>query len=115
MGVMSWRRSFTYLRNENLADEKDFDRVPTGEEKMARTPPDDSHPAILDPSILEGDYEGKPTDEELRTLRRIPGNLPIVAYLICIVEFCERASYYVSSHSPFRRYIYLSTARIQAS
>lgn len=77
-----------------MADEKDFDRVPTGEEKMARTPPDDSHPAILDPSILEGDYEGKPTDEELRTLRRIPGNLPIVAYLICIVEFCERASYY---------------------
>ncbi|KAK0612785.1 major facilitator superfamily domain-containing protein [Bombardia bombarda] len=40
------------------------------------------------------DYEGKPTEEELNTLRRVPGSLPIVAYMICIVEFCERASYY---------------------
>lgn len=79
---------------ENLADEKSLDRVTTGDEKMAHTPPGDRHGAILDPSIIEGDYEGKPTNEELKTLRRIPGNLPIVAYMICIVEFCERASYY---------------------
>ena len=43
---------------------------------------------------MEDDYEGKPTEEELRTLRRVPGKLPITAYLICTVEFCERASYY---------------------
>lgn len=43
---------------------------------------------------MEDDYEGKPTTEELRTLRRVPINIPIVAYLICIVEFSERASYY---------------------
>ncbi|KAK1775985.1 major facilitator superfamily domain-containing protein [Copromyces sp. CBS 386.78] len=43
---------------------------------------------------VEDDYEGKPTQEELDTLRRVPGSLPIIAYLICIVEFCERASYY---------------------
>ncbi|KAF2993090.1 hypothetical protein E8E14_001203 [Neopestalotiopsis sp. 37M] len=43
---------------------------------------------------IEEDYEGKPTPEELRTLRRVPINIPIVAYLICIVEFSERASYY---------------------
>ncbi|KAL3475938.1 POT family-domain-containing protein, partial [Aspergillus californicus] len=41
------------------------------------------------------DYDDEtPTDEELETLRRVPGNLPLVAYLICIVEFSERASYY---------------------
>jgi dipeptide/tripeptide permease len=40
---------------------------------------------------MDEDYEGKPTEEELRTLRRVPGNLPLVAYMIC---FCERASYY---------------------
>lgn len=40
------------------------------------------------------DYEGKPTEEELATLRRVPGTIPIIAYLICVVEFCERASYY---------------------
>ncbi len=61
---------------------------------MSHTPPGDHHPAYLDPSIAEADYEGKPTDEELKTLRRVPGNLPAVAYLICIIEFCERASYY---------------------
>lgn len=43
---------------------------------------------------MNEDYEGKPTDEELRTLRRVPGNIPIIAYLICVVEFAERASYY---------------------
>jgi len=58
------------------------------------TPPGDHHGAYLDPSVLEEDYEGKPTEEELKTLRRVPGSLPIIAYMICIVEFCERASYY---------------------
>lgn len=44
--------------------------------------------------MAAGDYEGKPTEDELKTLRRIPGKMPTIAYLICIVEFCERASYY---------------------
>ncbi|KAK4159706.1 major facilitator superfamily domain-containing protein [Cladorrhinum sp. PSN259] len=48
----------------------------------------------LDPRIVDAHYDGKPTQEELSTLRRIPGSIPIVAYLICVVEFCERASYY---------------------
>ncbi|KAL4789050.1 POT family-domain-containing protein [Aspergillus venezuelensis] len=49
-------------------------------------------PAVEDVVPSVNDYE-EPTDEELETLRRVPGNLPIVAYLICIVEFSERASY----------------------
>ncbi|EGP90026.1 unnamed protein product [Zymoseptoria tritici ST99CH_1A5] len=52
------------------------------------------HTAYHDPLEREGDYDGKPTEEELSTLRRIPGKIPIIAYLICIVEFSERASYY---------------------
>ncbi|PNS14979.1 hypothetical protein CAC42_2208 [Sphaceloma murrayae] len=40
------------------------------------------------------DYEGKPTEHERLHLRRVAGSLPTIAYLICIVEFCERASYY---------------------
>ncbi|KAL4748827.1 hypothetical protein BDW72DRAFT_214557 [Aspergillus terricola var. indicus] len=48
-------------------------------------------PAVED-VVAVSDYE-EPTEEELKTLRRIPGALPTVAYLICIVEFCERASY----------------------
>ncbi|KII83949.1 hypothetical protein PLICRDRAFT_432976 [Plicaturopsis crispa FD-325 SS-3] len=35
-----------------------------------------------------------PTDEELATLRKVPGKVPATAYLLCIVEFAERASYY---------------------
>jgi len=63
-------------------------------EKQRHTPPGDRHAPYLDPSIMEGDYEGKPTEEELAVLRRVPGKVPVIAYLICIVEFCERASYY---------------------
>ncbi|KAL4901070.1 hypothetical protein BDW74DRAFT_160693 [Aspergillus multicolor] len=48
-------------------------------------------PAVED-VVAVSEYE-EPTDEELKTLRRIPGSLPTVAYLICIAEFCERASY----------------------
>lgn len=47
-----------------------------------------------DIAILNTDYEGKPSDEEMATLRRVPGPLPTTAYLLCAVEFCERASYY---------------------
>lgn len=54
---------------------------------------DDGHAPVYT-SALQVDYEGKPTDEELATLRRVPGKIPTVAYLLCIVEFCERASYY---------------------
>jgi dipeptide/tripeptide permease len=53
-----------------------------------------THGAYHDPLERQGYYEGKPTDEELKTLRRTPGSIPLVTYLICIVEFSERASYY---------------------
>lgn len=35
-----------------------------------------------------------PNDEEKKTLRRIPGKVPVVAYLLCFVEFAERSSWY---------------------
>lgn len=43
---------------------------------------------------MDQDYPGKPTEEELATLRRVPGKVPTVAYFLCAIEFCERASYY---------------------
>ncbi|KFY75119.1 hypothetical protein V499_04894 [Pseudogymnoascus sp. VKM F-103] len=67
------------------------------DEKGIRTDSIDRH-AITNVSeeklAIDDDYENKPTDEEKATLRRVPGSLPAVAYLICAVEFCERASYY---------------------
>jgi hypothetical protein len=35
-----------------------------------------------------------PTEEESQSLRKVPGNLPLVAFALCLVEFAERASYY---------------------
>ena len=36
----------------------------------------------------------QPTEEEKATLRKVAGKLPAVAFLLCFVEFCERASWY---------------------
>jgi POT family proton-dependent oligopeptide transporter len=36
----------------------------------------------------------RPTKAEGRTLRRILGHAPYTAYLLCLIEFAERASYY---------------------
>lgn len=52
------------------------------------------HPPIYNVNVLDTDYEGKPTEEEFATLRRVAGRVPKTAYLLCAVEFCERASYY---------------------
>lgn len=35
-----------------------------------------------------------PTDEELTTLRRVSGHIPMTAYLLCVIEFAERGSFY---------------------
>jgi hypothetical protein len=43
---------------------------------------------------IEQDYDGKPSGEELSTLRRVAGKIPMNAYVSCFVEFCERGSYY---------------------
>lgn len=65
--------------------------------KRSLTPPGDEHAPVYSVAAKDLDYEGKPTEEELATLRRVPGSLPTVAYLLCAVEFCERASYYGQS------------------
>lgn len=35
-----------------------------------------------------------PTDEELAILPKVAGKMPWTAYMLCAVEFAERASYY---------------------
>lgn len=39
----------------------------------------------------------KPTPEEYLQLRKVPGKIPSTAWLLCVVELAERASYYGSS------------------
>jgi dipeptide/tripeptide permease len=42
----------------------------------------------------DGNTATRPTEEEKRTLRKVAGSIPAVAYWLCAVEFAERASYY---------------------
>jgi hypothetical protein len=49
-------------------------------------------------SVLIGDTEyPPPTAEERASLRRVAGTVPWIAWMLCIVEFAERASYYGAS------------------
>ncbi|KAJ5054236.1 uncharacterized protein L3040_000516 [Drepanopeziza brunnea f. sp. 'multigermtubi'] len=47
-------------------------------------------------ALHHDEYEGKPTDEELSSLRRVAGKIPFSTYFLCFAEFCERGSYYSS-------------------
>ena len=47
--------------------------------------------ATTDDTDLQKTY---PTDEELKTLRRVCGQIPWTAYTVAFVELCERFSYY---------------------
>ncbi|KAI9665076.1 MAG: hypothetical protein M1821_006524 [Bathelium mastoideum] len=45
-------------------------------------------------SVVDKEKYPIPTGEELSTLRKVSDSIPTVAWLLCIVEFSERASYY---------------------
>lgn len=37
------------------------------------------------------------SEEEMHSLRRVAGHIPITAYILCAVEFAERGSFYGQS------------------
>lgn len=45
----------------------------------------------------DSDWPDKPTEEELRTLRRVSGKIKWTMWTIAFVELCERFSYYGSA------------------
>lgn len=47
---------------------------------------------------------GEPTEEECETLRKVSDKIPWSAFLIAVVELCERFSYYGLS-GPFQNYM----------
>lgn len=47
---------------------------------------------------------GEPTEEEKHKLRKIADKLPWSAFLVCVIELCERFTYYGLS-GPFQNYI----------
>jgi hypothetical protein len=46
----------------------------------------------------------EPTAHELTTLRRVPARIPWTAFVIALVELCERFAFYGLS-GPFQNYI----------
>ena len=54
---------------------------------------------------MNEDAEGpEPTEEEYKTLREVSDKVPYAAYLVILIEFCERFTYYGLS-GPFQNYI----------
>jgi hypothetical protein len=45
------------------------------------------------PEKSEG-FLNLPSEEEKSTLRHVSGSVPWIAFILCVVEFAERASYY---------------------
>lgn len=72
-----------------MKDQKDMAGGPQPSTEVARV------------STSDGD---EPSDEEKHTLRRVSDKLPWAAFLVCIVELCERFTYYGLS-GPFQNYI----------
>ncbi|PVI02540.1 PTR2-domain-containing protein [Periconia macrospinosa] len=62
---------------------------------MAESTRDASIAAPADIEVNEADLVGEePTEEDLRTLRRVSGKIPWTAYTVAFVELCERFGYY---------------------
>jgi hypothetical protein len=69
-------------RNSQVINEKEFSLI---------------SPAIQqsnDDASLDDSLYPSPTKTEALTLRKVAGNIPWVTWLLCLVEFAERASYY---------------------
>jgi POT family proton-dependent oligopeptide transporter len=59
----------------------------------------------MDKEALSVTVDGEePNDDEKRTLRHVAENLPVSAWLVAIVELCERFTYYGMS-GMFQNYI----------
>jgi hypothetical protein len=51
-------------------------------------------PGMFGEKSKSADERRSPTDSEKKTLRHVHGTIPWIAFILCIVEFAERASYY---------------------
>lgn len=51
-----------------------------------------------------GDIRPEPTEEDWKNLREVADDIPKAAYLVILVEFCERFTYYGLT-GPFQNYI----------
>ena len=60
--------------------------------------------AVLDTHVKGDDDHPYPTEEEWKELREVPDAVPFSAFLVILIEFCERFTYYGIT-GPFQNYI----------
>lgn len=78
---------------------------PTGADMAATKENVDASASSLEEMSEDLNYQGRePTPEEIATLRRVADHIPASAWLVVVVEFCERFTYYGLS-GPFQNYI----------
>jgi len=63
---------------------------------VGQAPPiEEKHNQVAIPPAEDTDDDSiAPTDEELETLRRVPGRIPWICFTVAFVELCERFAYY---------------------
>ena len=76
------------------------------EDRIEEFDSDDDMPLLAPEADVDGNaHDGfEPTAEQKRTLRRVSDKLPWGAFIVAIVELCERFAYYGLS-GPFQNYI----------
>ena len=65
---------------------------------------DEDEPGQLAASCIVSCEGDEPTEKELATLRKVADSLPWSAFIVALVELCERFTYYGLS-GPFQNYI----------
>jgi hypothetical protein len=79
-----------HARHSMVLSEKELAMQPT-------TVPTENYAVVHNGNdVVDWDHEKypPPTEEEQKTLRKVPGSIPWIGYSLCVVEFAERASYY---------------------
>ena len=63
---------------------------------VATPPAAQKHDQAITPVVEVADDDDflPPTEEELETLRRVPGRIPWICFTVAFVELCERFAYY---------------------
>ncbi|WBW70740.1 plasma membrane PTR family peptide transmembrane transporter Ptr2 [Schizosaccharomyces osmophilus] len=65
---------------------------------------DSPEKSLSDGIIIDGETYFPPTEEEIQTLSHVPSSIPFCAWVIVIVELCERFAYYGLT-VPFQNYM----------
>ncbi|KAG2184377.1 hypothetical protein INT43_000286 [Umbelopsis isabellina] len=60
--------------------------------------------APVEDHVEDPEFGPEPTPEEWESLREVADNIPLSAFLVILIEFCERFTYYGLS-GPFQNYI----------